>query len=602
MSHLFLRVLHMSLTAGFVILAVMAVRCCLWKAPRIYSYALWSVVLFRLLCPVSFESGFSLIPEGAVSLRQQMVSLESGSFDGRGGESGAFPGMAGEMEEAGGENGVGAYPEAGMDQDGDGKQQTDSGHMGGGLPAWLRSASFIWAAGAAAMAIFNGVSLYRLKKRLRSARMEQENIYRSDEIDTPFVMGIRKPSIYLPSGLSAEERSYILLHEQIHIRRHDPFIKAAACAALCIHWFNPLVWAAFYQSVQDMEMSCDEAVVLKLGNGVKKEYSTSLLRFAAGCEGSGRLPAAFGEGDTKKRIKHVLDYKKPAFWMAGGAVAVVILALAGLASDPGKPEPEKGYWEELYSYRTQYLGDNVKTGAIFSYLFMPEGFESRGIALKTDQRPYYLEINYSAGESAVKQAMEEPSGLHKNSILLFSLIGNLDGVKININGEEQAVYSRRWAEGVMGTDPWASSGSLEDFKNLCGQADSRITGDNAVFLSLVRTEARIKEIDSENKFLRVEGLGTNNFLGDNSRIDCKYAYFTEQTEEGEREITLEELEPGDSVSVYHGLVKEIYPTETEAGSICRTGKGVPSPQADVRKAKILHKYLRFSSGFTFDYS
>lgn len=163
----------------------------------------------------------------------------------------------------------------------------------------------------------------KLQKRLKNAVRERDNIYLAEHLETPFVMGIIRPRIYLPASLTDKEKRYIILHEEMHIKRFDHIVKIFSFFVLCLHWFNPLVWAAFFISGKDMEMSCDEAVIKQLGSNVKKEYSASLLTLATGRRVIGGTPLAFGEGDTKGRIKNVLNYKKPAFW-------VVVLAVIGL--------------------------------------------------------------------------------------------------------------------------------------------------------------------------------------------------------------------------------------------------------------------------------
>lgn len=160
--------------------------------------------------------------------------------------------------------------------------------------------------------LYGAVSLLALRRRLVGAVRLEGNVYLADHIPSPFVMGVFRPKIYLPSQLSEEERGYILLHEQTHIRRLDHLIKLGASLTLAVHWFNPLVWAAFVLFVRDMEMSCDERVIAQLGIKIRREYSTLLLSLATGKKILMGTPLAFGEGDTKDRIKNIMKYKKRA--------------------------------------------------------------------------------------------------------------------------------------------------------------------------------------------------------------------------------------------------------------------------------------------------
>ena len=188
--------------------------------------------------------------------------------------------------------------------------------------------SLIWLLGIATMAIYSAVSYFSLRRKLVGSILLRDNIYLADGIGSPFVMGFIRPKIYLPSALSEQEQSYIILHEQHHIRRGDHITKALAFIALCIHWFNPLVWVAFVLSSKDMEMSCDEAVVKKLGEGIRADYSASLLSLATGRRIIAGTPLAFGEGDTKSRIKNMLNWKeaRPAVVFVS-VVAVLLVAI-----------------------------------------------------------------------------------------------------------------------------------------------------------------------------------------------------------------------------------------------------------------------------------
>ena len=199
----------------------------------------------------------------------------------------------------------------------------------------------LWLLGIGGMLICSVVSLLRLRKSLRAAVHERENIYRCSEFSTAFVYGILRPRIYLPEGLTAREEDFVLLHEQIHIRRRDPIWRLLAWTALCLHWFNPLVWLAFALSGQDMEMACDEAVLAKMGNGIKKEYSAALLALAGERHGllSG-VPLSFSEEDTGKRIRNVLRYRCPGRIAAAFLAAACAAAAFFLLANPSKGEEE----------------------------------------------------------------------------------------------------------------------------------------------------------------------------------------------------------------------------------------------------------------------
>ena len=189
--------------------------------------------------------------------------------------------------------------------------------------------SCIWTLGMVVLLIYSLISVIRLKRRLRDARLLEDNIFEASNIKTPFVLGIIKPKIYLPAGLDTHERAYIVFHEQTHIRRKDHVTKIIAFIILSIHWFNPLTWIAFVLMSTDMELSCDEHVLKEMKDDVKKPYAYSLLSLAMGGHIINGSPLAFGEGNVKGRIKNVLNYRKPSFWMiAVSIIAVTIISIA----------------------------------------------------------------------------------------------------------------------------------------------------------------------------------------------------------------------------------------------------------------------------------
>lgn len=331
---------NMSMTASVIILAVLMVRLLLRKAPKVFSYALWAVVLFRLLCPISIPSEFSLlnlldvpvteegsmeyVPENIVHMEYPAVSIP-------------IPGIRDAINEQlpQGEEQLGADP----------------------LEFPIAFATNIWVVGIAVLVVYSVVQYALLRRRLVGAARLRDNIYLADHIDTPFAIGLFPPKIYLPSALSAQEQEYIILHEKHHIRRGDHVVKLLAFAALCIHWFNPLVWLAFVLSGRDMEMSCDEAVMKKAGEDIRADYSESLLRLATGRRIIIGTPLAFGEGDTKSRVKNVMKYKRPALWISLAAVIVCIVMAVCFFTNPSADKNNAGarYWvNEILYQAPQY--------------------------------------------------------------------------------------------------------------------------------------------------------------------------------------------------------------------------------------------------------
>ena len=322
-------ILNMSITASVIILFVLLARLALKKAPKIFSYALWAVVLFRLLCPVSITTDFSLLglfDTPAVENTQHTTAVEYIPYD-----VVHTPDLEVQLP----------VPPAINDAVNNTLPQEHAALGADPLEGEFAIGSLIWLLGIAAMAIYSAVSYIRLRRKLVGSVLLRDNIYLADGIGSPFVMGFIRPKIYLPSALSEQEQGYIILHEQHHIRRGDHITKALAFIALCIHWFNPLVWVAFVLSSKDMEMSCDEAVVKKLGEGIRADYSASLLSLATGRRIIAGTPLAFGEGDTESRIKNMLNWKKPKTWMILVALIVCVVAIVFCATNPRNDVPEE---------------------------------------------------------------------------------------------------------------------------------------------------------------------------------------------------------------------------------------------------------------------
>ncbi len=326
MEQLFISILNMSLTASVIILAMLIVRLCFRRAPRSFTHVLWAAVLFRLLCPVSFSSSLSFLGifanEAVNGGRMEYIPQDIG-YQMEPTVNLPVPGISDVVNES-----------------------LPAGNPAGSinpLQIVLFIGAWIWILGMAIMVIRSALSLYFLKRKLKIAVWERENIYRMPGEGTPFVYGIFRPHIYLSQALGPEEERYMLLHEQIHIRRMDPLFRTLAYLALCLHWFNPFVWLAFSLSEKDMEMSCDEAVIRQIGSSIKKKYSASLLALASGQRMIKGIPLAFGEGDTKQRIENVLHYRKPARLLAiAAAIACVTLAVQFLAYPKGETDSDNG--------------------------------------------------------------------------------------------------------------------------------------------------------------------------------------------------------------------------------------------------------------------
>jgi len=308
MDKIFFILLNMSFTASFVIVAVSATRLLLRRAPKAYSYALWAVVLFNLVIPFKFKAPVSLNPINAEPIPLDIVyqttpMIEAGIAAIDNSVNNILPVAASEAS---------INP----------------------LQIWAAIGMFLWVAGVVVMLLYAIVTYARLKSKLRFATRVEVDIYETDRIHSPFVLGFMHPRIYLPVGLTEGGLDYILWHERTHIKRRDYLIKPLAYFVLALHWFNPLVWLAYFLLNKDMEMSCDERVLKEMSGtygDIKEVYSSALLRLATGKRLVGLSPLAFGEGSVKERIKNVLNFRKPSRWIVVIAAALVIVVSAGFA-------------------------------------------------------------------------------------------------------------------------------------------------------------------------------------------------------------------------------------------------------------------------------
>lgn len=322
MQNIFTFVLNMSITSCYVILAVIIIRLFLIKAPKKYSYFLWSVVGFRLAIPVSFQSVFSLF-----SLAPFDVSTAQNNT------AGTMDYIPVNIDP----NAVSTNVNVGMANVNtiinDALYNASVNSDINITERFVSVFSYIWIIGVAAIILYGIISYCIMRRNLSNAVWQKYNIYESDKVSSPFILGLISPKIYIPFGLDEKTYSYVIQHEKCHISRGDNYVKAIAFVLAAVHWFNPLCWLAFYLMSKDMETSCDETVLSKNKN-IKKEYSEALLSFAVESRGHKISPLCFSENSIKSRIKNILSFKKPKMAVS---IAVFILCLAvivGCAANP----------------------------------------------------------------------------------------------------------------------------------------------------------------------------------------------------------------------------------------------------------------------------
>ena len=315
MDDVFLKLVNLSISASWLILAVLVLRVVLKKAPKWVMPLLWGVVALRLVCLFSIESALSLIPSAEtipseiVTETREPVLYEQATLD-----IVTNP----------------TLPSAAEVPVGVSRQQAQVD---------FNIYSVLWLAGMAALLVHALVSAGKLKRKLATAILLRDNIYESEFVDSPFVFGVVKPNIYLPMHMDEGTAAYVIAHEHAHLARRDHWWKVLGYLVLALHWFNPLVWVAYILFCRDIELACDEKVVKGLDGAARADYSQALLSCAAPKRAVAACPLAFGEGNIKMRVKSALHYKKPAIWVAAAAVlAVVIVAVCFLTN----PRSERG--------------------------------------------------------------------------------------------------------------------------------------------------------------------------------------------------------------------------------------------------------------------
>ena len=320
-NFLFLKVLNMSITASVVILFVLAARFLLRRLPKIFSYLLWGVVIFRLICPVSFTVPFSLLdltnPKSVENGEVIYISSDIINL----GESDAAGNVLNDGSEVLKQNNMNSLTERAA---------------GSRRKTVISVMAYIWLLGILGMAGYSIISFVQLKRKLVGAVKCAENVWISDYVSFSFVMGIFRPRIYLWSGLSKEEKGFVIAHEETHIKRRDDLVKLFFYLVLIVHWFNPLVWLSYFLCMKDMEMSCDENVMKEMGRDIRADYSESLLSLASGRKIFAGTPLFFGEGDTKSRIKNILGYRKPTVWAVAAGVVVLVVLGIGFIGNPSE--------------------------------------------------------------------------------------------------------------------------------------------------------------------------------------------------------------------------------------------------------------------------
>lgn len=410
MSQVFLKIVNMSISALWLIPAVLILRLLLKKAPRWITLLLWAMVAFQLLCPFSLESRFSLIPSAETISPNIML-------DGTPSVQTGIPAVNDALNPLV-QKAFTPDPFAGANP----------------LQIWIPVFSALWLAGMAVMLLYTCLSCWRLHRKVSTAVLLRDNVFQSEHVPSPFVLGILKPKIYLPFSLTGTEQSYVIAHEQAHLRRRDHWWKALGFLLLSVHWFNPLVWLSYVLFCRDVELACDEKVIEYLGDEQKADYAQALLTCSVHRPGVTAL--AFGEVGVKERVKSVLHYKNPSCWAVIAGVMVCVAAAVFFLTDPPGPEDSFQLTEagnSIYGpYYTYSLRFGPETTGAYLYIeqwengactstdpiFLPSDCEQVRIAMDVFQQkdliPAGTNIQIGVGKAAASSVtyLPFPEGRH----------------------------------------------------------------------------------------------------------------------------------------------------------------------------------------------
>ena len=364
MADVFIKTLNMGIAAGWLIVAVVVLRVLVKRAPKRFRLLLWAVVGLRLVLPVSIESALSLVPS-AQTLPEGVMYAAAPELN----------------------TGIAALNDA-INPAFTAAFAPEPAASANPLQVLLPVASVIWLAGAAAMLLWALVSWLRLRRRVADAVLLEGNVFESERVASPFVLGLIRPRIYLPFGLDEGAREQVLTHERAHIARGDHVIKPLGWLILAVYWYNPLVWLAYALFCRDIELACDERVIRRLPVSGRADYSQALLDLSRPHHGVGACPLAFGESAVKCRVKSVLTYKRPAFWLIMLAAVLCIGAAVCFLTDP-KAEADDSVQNDSHDY-----GIPITVTAVLPENFPEQVLEfARGCAAQQAANMDYLNIS-----------------------------------------------------------------------------------------------------------------------------------------------------------------------------------------------------------------
>lgn len=456
-TDLFLKLLNLSISAGWLIMAVVLLRFIFKKAPKWVNCLLWGIAGLRLLLPFSVESMLSLVPSAETVppeiLYEETPHITSGIS--------SFNSMVNPI--------IG------------GTFATVPGASVNPIQVLTIVFSYLWIIGLFVLIAYAFVSYIRLKGRMKTATLLKGNIFESENVGSPFVLGIIKPKIYLPYNIGDDDRKHVIAHEKAHIRRKDHFIKPLAYLILCVYWFNPLVWVAYIFLCRDIEMACDEKVIREMDGESRKDYSEALLNCSVNRRKIAACPLAFGEVGVKDRIKKIMNYKKPAFWVIVIAVISCVITAVCFLTNPVTEDPieESNYYPIIDEITADIDGDGKKENCVLTY--GPTSGLYTVVFTATEvgsDEPEYINtfnMTHTGGTHFYKTADGKTQIRCENSEYLNGEVVETDDIFLDIevkngnivlkNGDKKVGY---W--GAQGINPYGAMNKINKLEKAIGEA------------------------------------------------------------------------------------------------------------------------------------
>lgn len=403
MSALFLKIVNMNIAASWLVLAVLLLRLVLKKAPKWVSVLLWGIVAVRLVCPFSFESMLSLIPSAETIHPDIMMDRTPQIHTGINSLNNVINPIVYES--------FAPDPVASMNP----------------LQLWIPLAALIWIIGIVTMLLYTAISYLVLRRKVATAVLLRDNIFQSENVDSPFVLGIVKPKIYLPFRIAGQNMEHVIAHENSHIRRKDHWWKPFGFLLLTLHWFNPLLWIGYVLLCRDIELACDEKVIKELDSEHRADYTAALVSCSVSRRSIAACPLAFGEVGVKERVKSVMHYKKPAFWLVIAAItACIVVAVCFLTDPPSEKEGSSDYQAAISP--------------------APTGSEAQIVNTVTTERTTYYELSdgtYRADGRDYRYRLEITGRMHDAAV---------DSTFVYLSNLESISFERAWRAAGFSSD------------------------------------------------------------------------------------------------------------------------------------------------------